>query len=632
MMCIALMSAGAAPRAADWSPIQSGLDYHSFANTDQFRITHVDLDLRVDFDSQTLRGQIGMRIDRVDPGATQLVLDTRDLIVHAVTQRATNVLGAEADAKAPWVDRPFRLDKADPILGSALVIDLPPSRKAHEFIRIDYETGPRPRATGWLTEKQTAGHRPLMYALPGPIAARSWLPLQDTPQVRFTYKAVIHTPEDLRAVMSPAPDPKAKRTGEYSFVMDDAVPAAALGLVAGDLEFKEISPHSGVYAEKPLLRASAAEFADFEAMQAAAQALLGARPAGRFDIVVVGSHLPIAAASAPRMIFVSSTLLAGDKSLLSPAIGALADAWSLPPAAWRDAWVGEGLDRYAANRILGALYGSVRANIDQLAALEAMHAAFASRLPADQALALDLRGRDPGLAVTAATRVKAGLLFTWLESRFGRDRLDGFLRDLISRRSGHSLTTEEFLGELRTQLLERYPGIAGMEEVMAWVSGPGLPRSAELPPAQDWGSVDAVRAAWLAGAAPLTRPRTADWIDYQWGRFLDGMPSDLGAARMLELERALPHGRDLNPVVGAAWYTLVARSGYPAAAKPLEKFLLEVGRGSLLVPLYRAMQGTPAETEVARRVFARARPGYHPQVAAAVDAIVKSDPEKADDE
>ncbi len=35
---------------ADAGPV-SGLDYHSYANTDDYRTTHIDLDFTVDFDS-----------------------------------------------------------------------------------------------------------------------------------------------------------------------------------------------------------------------------------------------------------------------------------------------------------------------------------------------------------------------------------------------------------------------------------------------------------------------------------------------------------------------------------------------------------------------------------------------------
>src|SRR5580658_9326481 len=48
----AFAASGDTPRStlrAELAPIQPGLDYHSFANVEQFRITHLELNLRVDF-------------------------------------------------------------------------------------------------------------------------------------------------------------------------------------------------------------------------------------------------------------------------------------------------------------------------------------------------------------------------------------------------------------------------------------------------------------------------------------------------------------------------------------------------------------------------------------------------------
>ena len=55
---LGLMLAGSAHAAtpADLEPIQSGLDYHSFANIEQFRVTRLELDLRVDSGARVLRG------------------------------------------------------------------------------------------------------------------------------------------------------------------------------------------------------------------------------------------------------------------------------------------------------------------------------------------------------------------------------------------------------------------------------------------------------------------------------------------------------------------------------------------------------------------------------------------------
>src|SRR5271170_979344 len=206
-----LLLAGMAVQAigSDLPPLEPGVDYHSYANVDQFRVTHLDLDLRVDLVLKSISGVVALDIKRLDPRATQLVLDTKDLMINDVSQKATDVLGATAKNQTIWVSRPFHMEKPDPILGSALVIDLPPSRKSVESIRIDYETLPASAALQWLTKKQTAGgHKGFLYTQSEPIGTRTWIPLQDTPQVRATYKAKIHTDPDVLAVMSAENDPK----------------------------------------------------------------------------------------------------------------------------------------------------------------------------------------------------------------------------------------------------------------------------------------------------------------------------------------------------------------------------------------------------------------------------------------
>ena len=90
--------------------------------------------------SRPFPASVTLELKRLDPRSTQLVLDTKDLMILDVTQKATDVLGATAKNQTIWVSRPFHLEKPDPILGSALVIDLPPSKKGTESIKIDYET------------------------------------------------------------------------------------------------------------------------------------------------------------------------------------------------------------------------------------------------------------------------------------------------------------------------------------------------------------------------------------------------------------------------------------------------------------------------------------------------------------
>src|SRR5882762_439108 len=291
---LGLLLAGSAYGAAppELAPIQSGLDYHSFANVEQFQVTRLELDLRVDSDARVLRGVVGLLVKRLDPGATQLILDTRDLTVTEVTEKAQGVLGATSKTETTWVGRPFHFERKDPILGQALVSELPPSNKPTEFIRIEYETSPTAPGLQWVAAADTAGRRqPFVYTQSEPIGTRSWIPLQDTPQVRVTYTAIIHTPSDVLAVMSAknAADglgPPVKRNGEYVFVMPDAVPSYLIALAVGDLAFKATGPRTGVYADRSVVKAAADEFADAESMIATAERMLGPYRWDRYDILV----------------------------------------------------------------------------------------------------------------------------------------------------------------------------------------------------------------------------------------------------------------------------------------------------------------------------------------------------------
>ncbi|MCH8019107.1 aminopeptidase, partial [candidate division KSB1 bacterium] len=94
---------------------ESGVDYHSFANTEEYRITHVDLDLTVDFLRKVIVGTATLQIDRLDDGNNALILDTRDLTIESV--RAGN--------NDQLQETTFSLSDSIDIRGAALAIELP---------------------------------------------------------------------------------------------------------------------------------------------------------------------------------------------------------------------------------------------------------------------------------------------------------------------------------------------------------------------------------------------------------------------------------------------------------------------------------------------------------------------------
>ena len=620
LACAGLPAAGAGP-----APIEPGLDYHSFANADQFRTTHIALDLRIDLEGKVISGVVELELKRLDPRATQLVLDTKDLMISDVTQKSADVLGATAKNQTIWVSRPFRLEKPDPILGSALVIDLPPSRNPVESIRIDYETLPTAAALQWLTPKQTAGRRKaFLYTQSEPIGARTWIPLQDTPQVRATYEAKIHTDSDVVAVMSAENHPTHKRNGDYTFVMPQAIPSYLIALAVGDLKFQETGPRTGVYAEKSVVKAAAKEFADTESMIAASEKLFGPYRWTRYDILVLPPSFPVGGMENPRLTFITPTVIAGDKSLVSVIAHELAHSWSgnlVTNATWRDLWLNEAFTVYLESRITAVVYGEQRASMERVLGLQSLRKDLARLPPKDQVLAIDLRDRDPDLVFSDVPYQKGRLFLGYLEAKFGRDRFDAFLRGYFDHFAFKSITTEQFNQYLTENLLDRFPGIVTHAEMLAWEHEPGLTIGAVLPVSNAFSPVDDARSAWLDGKL---QPKTfgLDWVTQQWLYFLDNMPAPLRAEQLGSLDQAYGLTRSQNAEIEHSWLMLVIRNDYQPSYARLEQYLTTVGRRKLIAPLYVDLMKTPSGSAFAQRVYAKARPGYHPETVAAIDAIV----------
>ncbi len=622
------MSASFGCRASpsDPGPIDPAFDYHSYANVDQFRTTHVDLDLRVDFQFKNISGSVTLELKRLDPRSTQLVLDTKGLMILEVTQKAHDVLGATDKNQTIWVSRPFHLEKPDPILGSALVIDLPPSKKSTESIKIDYETTESSSALQWLSEKQTSSHKPFLYTESEPIGTRTWIPLQDTPEIRAPYKAKIHTDDRLRAVMSAENDPKVKpRSAEpYTFVMPQAVPSYLIALAVGDLQFKETGPRTGVYAEKSMIKAAVKEFAETESMIQASEKILGPYPWSRFDILVMPPSFPEGGMGNPRLSFITPTAIAGDQSLVSVIAHELAHSWagnSVGNATWRDFWLNEAFSGYLEGRIMSAVYGEPRASMEAVLGLKSLRAGLAKLKPADQILAIDLRDRDPADGFTQVPYEKGRLFLNDLDAKFGRERFDAFLRGYFEHFAFKSVGSEQFVSYLQENLLDRFPGIVMHGQANTWILSPGLPADAVLPASNSFQPVDAARGAWLAGSL-AAKKIGADWVAQQWLYFLDGMPPKLATSQLADLDKAFGLSKSPNAEIGLSWFRLVIVNNYQPGFAGLEVYLNAIGRRKLIEPLYESLMKTPQGTELAKRVFAKARPGYHPEAIKAIEAIV----------
>ena len=97
--------------------------------------------------------------------------------------------------------------------------------------------------------------------------------------------------------------------------------------------------------------------------------------------------------------------------------------------------------------------------------------------------------------------------------------------------------------------------------------------------------------------------------------------------QMAELDQAFGFTHTANAEIEHSWLLLVIRNRYQPGNMRLETYLETVGRGKLILPLYKEMmKNFPQARFRAKRVFSAGTPrSYHPTVQAAVSiAIVTS--------
>jgi leukotriene-A4 hydrolase len=610
-----------------------GRDYHSFADPAAFRVKHLDLDLTVSFEDQRLSGVVDLTITRLSKQAAKLTLDTRDLVIRQVW----------------WIRSPgklqplrFTLGARDAMLGAPLSIDLPPAVDAAELaVRISYQTRPEASGLQWVAPALTADKtHPFLFTQSQAIHARSWIPLQDSPQVRTTYTATVRVPKGMRAVMSAqnvnedaaalAPD------GVYKFSMPQAIPSYLIALGVGKLEFRATGPRTGVYAESSIVAAAAHEFAETEQMIQVCEKMFGAYRWGRYDLLILPPSFPFGGMENPRLSFITPTVIAGDRSQTALIAHELAHSWSgnlVTNATWRDLWLNEGFTVYLQGRIMRAVYGDRRQAMEEVLALAELREDLAAHPPADEVLAIDLRGRDPDDVFTRVPYVKGALFVTWLGSRFGTEAVDAFLHAYFDHFQFQSISTEQFRAYLEANLLTKKPRAVSAAEIDEWLLHPGLPAFAVLPSSDAFELVDRARSEWLAGrraAADLPPKDGEKWTTHEWVHFLDGLPKQGVAAKLAELDAAHALSATRNNEIAFSWLRLAIANDYAAAYPRLERYLTGIGRRKLIRPLYEELMKTPAGAERARAIYAQARPNYHPIAVASLDPIVlRPEPKKA---
>ena len=611
LMCLlGLLLFGCASSPADTNrhsgEVSETRDEHSYANINEIRTEHLHLDLEIDFDEKRVSGVARHQMSKSD--ADTAVFDVKGLQIEKITIGKSNE--KETD---------FVIGEADEILGSPLFVKITPGT---EFINIYYQTTKETEAIDWLPAELTASKiHPYMYTQGQAILTRSWIPIQDTPMNRITYSADVKVPSDLLAIMS-ANNPKEKSsTGEYHFEMKQRIPAYLIAIAVGDIVYNSLGDNCGVYSEPAYADDCAFEFTDMPKMIEAAENLYGEYRWEQFDIVILPYSFPFGGMENPRLTFANPTLIAGDQSLVTVIAHELAHSWSgnlVTNSTWDDFWLNEGFTVYFENRIMEELYGKETADILAVierqeldTALEEMENDGHSE---DTHLKLHLHDRSPDDGMTDIAYNKGAYFLRTLEHVAGREKFDTFLRNYFDSHAFETISTEEFVNYLDSELLEPNSIDFNVEE---WIYQPGLPNNCVnitssrlnrmIKMAED---VNNGKDIFMGSDGDLKR---SDFITQEWQAFIRGLSTDISIETMIKIDEKLHFSDQANRQLKVEWYQLAVRVGNKSVRPEMKEHLVLVGRRWYIERIYQALKDSddPDDLVWAKQVYDEAKNNYH---------------------
>ncbi|MEP3725044.1 MAG: M1 family metallopeptidase [Parasphingorhabdus sp.] len=589
-------------------------DPFSYAQPEVARVTHVALDLALDFAQENVSGTATLDILAAD-GADTVILDTMGLIISSITDETGS-------------DLPFELGEANDGMGAPLTVSMGRKRQ----IVIAYTSGPKARALQWLVPEQTAGGKhPYLLSQGQPTLNRTWIPTQDSPGIRQTWEAKITAPEPLTVVMSglsggdPVEADKGRRA--FTFAMDKPVAPYLIAIAAGDIVFQPLGPRSGVWTEPVMLDKAAAELADTEKMIAAAEELYGEYRWGRYDMIVLPPSFPYGGMENPVMTFLTPTFIAGDRSLTGLVAHELAHSWSgnlVTNANWSDSWLNEGTTSYFENRIIEKLYGEKRASQERALNFAAMEETIAEKGSDSDITALHLTGDNaaPEGGTSGVIYDKGANFLHTVEAIVGREKFDEWLESWFDRHAFEPATSAMFLADLRKNLIKGDAALEAKLMLDEWVYEPGLPSNALRPDPAAFAEVDKAAEAYAASRT-LDKAVWANWTSAERLRLLSKLPKQLPDEELAKLDRDLGLTASANNEILFVWLNLALQNRYEPAVQLAESFLATVGRRKFVAPLFKTLVeqddwGKP----IAKRIYAKTRSSYHSVTTGTVDAVV----------
>lgn len=574
------------------------IDPHSYYNDSHPKIVNFDLKINVNFEEERLFCKVLLNFDREATGIVHL--DSRDLVVKSVSLED----GTPLD---------FKIHPKDKVLGNLFEIFFP---KPSKSIVVQYEVEKDATALQWLKPEQTKGKvKPFLFTQCQPHHARSLVPLQDSPSVRVTYTAEITVPKDLTAVMAAGISESAveKESGEktFFFKMPQPIPPYLFAFAVGRIVSRDLSPRSRIWAEPELVEKAAYEFEEIEDMIKKAESLFGPYEWERYDMLVLPPSFPYGGMENPRLTFITPTLIAGDRSLVSVVIHELAHSWTGNLVTNLNAqhfWINEGFTVWAERRVIETIYGveaSVMSYAQGFNALKSAMERFGENSPFTS-LVTNLENVDPDDVFSEIPYEKGSLFLRLLEETVSRTSFDRFIRAYIEKYRFTSIDTKELCSFIETY----FPNLLEKVSAEKWLYHSGIPENCPRIVSARLEFINNLSSGFKFGTYPT--PLEIDSMNPNEKLvYFQGLPRTLTKEQLDFLVREFNLKEVTNSEILAEYLTIAAGSDYEPSFLQIKSFLSEVGRMKFIRPIYKAMGKNKRTRELGKEIFEKTKDGLH---------------------
>ncbi|CAH7686222.1 hypothetical protein BY996DRAFT_4597907 [Phakopsora pachyrhizi] len=650
------------PLSSDLSELgRLNQDPASQSNHLSIKTIHSHLDWTIDWDQRTINGSVYHAFQQRQQD--HLSSEVKDNVFHGIVLD-TSYLKIFRVSKLLYDDRDrlqleFEVCEKHPVLGSALKINL--NDEEHNvsnckgdrvlIVRIDYSTTSDCTALGWLNPSQTAsGNHPFLYSQCQAIHARSLLPTQDTPSIKFTYTATVksYLPVLLSArrisnqnandrqdeFVDREINLKEKRETIYLFEQPIKITSYLIAIASGELVYKRMSKRTGVWSDPLNIDSSFEEFqSSTEKFIEIAESLVGIEyDWGTYDVLVLPPSFPYGGMENSNLTFLTPSLLTGDKSLVDVVAHEISHSWfgnNVGCANWGSFWLNEGWTTYLERLILYKLHGKAERYFSYIIGRKALADDLKSfeDQPRFQQLEIEYEfGEDPDQAFSNVPYDKGSNFLLYLEEVVGG--LDIFLKYLnnyVKTFKGKSLDTKiwkdhlfQFFGN-QIEVIERLNKV----DWEAWLHGRGL----ELPvqPKYDTSLADAayeLAERWKMSNdddddvndlnKKFDKRDTKNFTSNQIVVFLETLESKTNLKLMLLefMDSIYRFDNSNNQEIRLRWYLNSIKVKNQKYCGRAADWIKDKGRMKFVRPIYKAL--FKVDPELAVNTFKQNYDFYHP--------------------